>query len=87
MNGLVERSINKAGYCLIKPLVGKPEEAHLIFCHISATKERCLPPTGAEVRFILCRGPRGVQAANVEVVELSLMSLSGVRRGQQGHPE
>src|ERR1039458_691076 len=72
MTGIVKSYNNSRGFGLIMPLIGKPDTAPLIFFHATSIVGRKPGedggiPAGAEVEFDLCRGNRGVQAANVKL--------------------
>ena len=79
MNGIVREFNPKRGFGFITPLIGKPNGTQSVYFHATAIRPiDGRPhgiPRGAEVRFILVRGEKGPQAADVEVVELSGKSL------------
>ena len=56
-------------------MIGKPDTAPEVFFHISAVRSRVPPPIGAEVSFVLVRGTKRPQAANVELVILGGAAL------------
>ena len=73
MTGIVQFFDADRGYGFVKPLIGKPEDTTLIYCHVTAFRRTngqrpAPPPIGAELRFDVCRGERGPQCANVELV-------------------
>lgn len=93
MRGIVKSYNEKRGFGFIAPLVGRPDEVRHLFFHISAVKGgRSGVPSGAEVEFIVVRGDRGPQAADVELVELPARSVlnhesEGARLSPDGRAE
>jgi cold shock CspA family protein len=77
MDGIVEHFNHARAFGLIKPLVGRPNDAGLVFFHITSIVGHnggaCGIPAGAEVSFDLCRGAKSgrPQAANVRLKTLS----------------
>ena len=69
MTGLVRRWLRRGDYGFIEGLTGHPGSNPEFYCHISAIKDRIPPPIGAEVKFTPVRSERGLQAANVELIE------------------
>jgi len=85
MTGLVKRTEDERGFCLIAPLIGKPGEAGLVFCHVSQCPNGMLPPQGCEVEFELVRyeGGNGTQAANVRLRTVSQKRLFAAPEGPE----
>jgi cold shock CspA family protein len=79
MTGIVKFFNARRGMGFIEPLIGRPGAKHIYF-HATSVKgiklgEQAGVPVGAEVRFDLCRGELGPQAANLEVVKISAAVL------------
>jgi CspA family cold shock protein len=72
VNGIVTCYDNRRGFGFIKPLIGRPDAAPDIFFHASAVRGGISPPKGAEVSFLVVRGNRGPQAADVQLVQVKL---------------
>ena len=78
MNSIMRSYFDSKKFGFITPLVGKPGTTPDVNFHGSAIRKRgrASPglPRGAEVRFDVVRGERGLQAANIELVRVRLSS-------------
>jgi cold shock CspA family protein len=72
MNGIVRRFSLEDKYGFIQPLIGKPDTTPDIFFHLSACRFGAAPPVGAEVRFKVVRGEKGIQCADIELVRIRM---------------
>lgn len=78
MTGLVTFMNEERGFGFIKPLIGKPDSKETIYFHMAQFRRDtdgrrpAPPPVGAELRFDVCRGEKGPQATNIELVTLRL---------------
>ena len=76
MTGIVRSYNDRRGYGYIQPLIGRPDTTPDVFFHISSVRGGIAPPKGAEVRFLLVRGERGPQAADIELMTLNAKALA-----------
>jgi cold shock CspA family protein len=69
MTGIVKNWNRQRAFGLLMPLIGKPEEVELVFCHRNALLDGLSTlPDGVEVTFDLARADGGrVQAVNVRL--------------------
>ncbi len=91
MDGIVRDWNSRKGYGWIQPLIGRPDETADVFCHISQLRrgrgeDPIPPPIGARVRFSLCQGSKGLQAAGVSIVEEQPRSFK-LNDTHHQHPE
>jgi cold shock CspA family protein len=72
MNGIVRRYNDRRGFGFIEGLTGHPGANPEIFFHVSSVEGCIAPPVGCEVSFIVVRGEKGPQAADVRLVRVRL---------------
>lgn len=73
MHGIIKSFNAHRGYGFIEPLIGKPG-ARMVFFHVSTLRGHTAP-IGTRVSFSLVDGPKGPQAADVELRKISGQAL------------
>lgn len=74
MKGIVKNFNREKGFGFITPLIGKPgavEDLWFHACNVRSSRGRVeVVPRGAECHFVITRGEKGLQAADITLIEL-----------------